>query len=490
MLIKGDKKKEFGEVQFYVDREIAVGGAEEIVSVIADARLSAVEAMEREAKVLYKLTYKVIYRSEEGLKCQEATFDVSTMVSSAFLTPKSYVDPDLTVVANEYVGTDPVKVRSTIEIKGFIIVPESFETAEIPEDAAVLVRTEEVGVERIEAVKESEIVVTNEVDVKEGIDTVLTYDTQIILKSVSTATEICIVSGECYTYLTYLSGGSLLSRCVVSPFEGEILAPGVGESDRAFLKGVARATTVTLPEGAGSTKFRLELVVGIRGFVVKEEICRVVADAYSTKSELVCDYAEVSVEDHVCLSGQSEKLTGSVTLEDDAPRIRSVLCVCPPTVGAIGVSVENGEVTAEGIVAADVIYLDADERTVKTLVEIPYRFTLAREFDCDAGVSARTCVVSMTARARHNDEIELSGEMYFEVYGAKEKPLRYLQTVEVAGEREADDVAISLYIAAPGETLWDVAKALVTDEDTLTELNPELELPLKGGEKILLYRSI
>ena len=35
-----------------------------------------------------------------------------------------------------------------------------------------------------------------------------------------------------------------------------------------------------------------------------------------------------------------------------------------------------------------------------------------------------------------------------------------------------------------------MAKALNVDEEVLAEQNPETELPLKGGEKILLYKGI
>ena len=60
----------------------------------------------------------------------------------------------------------------------------------------------------------------------------------------------------------------------------------------------------------------------------------------------------------------------------------------------------------------------------------------------------------------------------------------------LGAEKEEDDYAICLYVVKAGETLWDVAKALNTDEATLQALNRDVSLPLCGGEKILLYRAL
>ena len=43
-------------------------------------------------------------------------------------------------------------------------------------------------------------------------------------------------------------------------------------------------------------------------------------------------------------------------------------------------------------------------------------------------------------------------------------------------------------MAGEGESLFDVAKALNSDEDELRAMNPALEEPLEAGARILFYR--
>ena len=46
-----------------------------------------------------------------------------------------------------------------------------------------------------------------------------------------------------------------------------------------------------------------------------------------------------------------------------------------------------------------------------------------------------------------------------------------------------------MFIPAAGDELWDVSKRLACTEDEVTRLNPDLEFPLKGDERIIIYRQ-
>ncbi|MBO5776136.1 MAG: hypothetical protein J6R35_02045, partial [Clostridia bacterium] len=56
--------------------------------------------------------------------------------------------------------------------------------------------------------------------------------------------------------------------------------------------------------------------------------------------------------------------------------------------------------------------------------------------------------------------------------------------------REENDAVISVYLVGEGECLCDCAKALCSTEAELMALNPELTLPVKAGDKVLIYRPL
>ena len=486
MVLKSDRKEQLNPVQFYQDEVISVSGAERIISVIASARVTKVEPENGEIRVGYRLNYKVIYKGAE-IDCLEETADRQTVIRQAGVTPKSVVCVDAQVISTEYVGTTSLKVRLNIELSGYVISERDWECVDSNEGWQV--KNSAVSVEHITPVNEKEIVAEHDFELKEGLGRILTYNTQVSIKSVRAANEISEVDGECYTYITYLNDQNLLSRCLTVPFHTEILVEEIKEDSLVYLSGVANSTTITLPDGEGSTNVRLEVVVGLKGYAINRALCDVVCDAYSTTKELKCNYAELTVDDSLCLTGIRDRLSGSVRLEEDQPRVRSVLCVCPPAVGAVTVT-KNDDIMVEGIVSCDILYLDEQDGVGKILAEIPYRVQVTEEFACTEQLSARVMAYNLSARARHNDEIEVNGEITVELFGASFRTVRAVASAEEGAEKECSDVAISLYLVRSGEDLWDVAKAMSTDEDTLMRLNPDVELPLKGGEKILLYRPI
>jgi hypothetical protein len=50
--------------------------------------------------------------------------------------------------------------------------------------------------------------------------------------------------------------------------------------------------------------------------------------------------------------------------------------------------------------------------------------------------------------------------------------------------------AFSVYIPKAGEELWSLAKRLRRSPESIQESNPNLQFPLKGNERIFVYRQI
>jgi hypothetical protein len=488
MLVKGNKREQINPLGFYHDHEIMVARATEIISVTALAKVLSCEALAAEARVSYKITYKVIYKAEDGgINCHEENHEGMHPVKSDALNPKSVLNLSVGVVSLEHSGVSALKARAAVEIKGYAVNEFSFETPNAPEN--VYTKNVPVTVENIEVIKESEIIATGDFDFKEGIEKILTYDTQIVLKSVAMATELCEIKGDSITYLTYVANGSLGHRTLVTPFETEILAPAVTPFSQSFCFAHAASTTLTLSNDNDMSSIKSEVVVTIKGFAINKQEVEIFADAYSPKKELEIGFDDAVVEDNACIAGVVEKFNGLVRLTENKPKIRTVAAVFAPSIGAIS-AINLDNLTVEGIMTIPVVYIDENDKFAFEAAEMPYRFVVSRDFGCKENISANATVVSLSARAKHNDEIEIFGELSIEVFASSERRVRFIERIAEVGEREQNDAAISLYIVKRGETLWDVAKALQSDEGTLLDLNPNINLPLGEGEKVLLYREL
>ena len=50
--------------------------------------------------------------------------------------------------------------------------------------------------------------------------------------------------------------------------------------------------------------------------------------------------------------------------------------------------------------------------------------------------------------------------------------------------------ALSIYAPSAGDGLWEVAKKLRCKLEDVAKSNPELTFPIKGGERLFIYRKL
>ena len=66
----------------------------------------------------------------------------------------------------------------------------------------------------------------------------------------------------------------------------------------------------------------------------------------------------------------------------------------------------------------------------------------------------------------------------------------FVEKVEEGKEIVCNDNAISVYVPNKNDTLWDLSKALGVSEEDILKINPELNFPLSGEERVVVYREI
>ena len=99
-------------------------------------------------------------------------------------------------------------------------------------------------------------------------------------------------------------------------------------------------------------------------------------------------------------------------------------------------------------------------------------------------------MTNVITRIRGGKDIETTTELLITVRGIKRTTAEVVSDVVIGADKEEDDYAISLYIVRPGESLFDVAKAMNSDEESIMKQNPELALPMQGGEKVIFYKEL
>ncbi len=483
MYIKCNKLLNIAPQQFYETKELFLDGAVKLLSLVAKSRTLSVDVKSNELKVNYTVNVRAIYLTEDGVvECKEESFDGSNVVKDVF-GAEATAFVKTSVLGVEHHGVEKIKVRVLLEQKGVVLENCGFESLDSEGVTAKYTTTQTL---KMSPIREGEFMVSGNVKTQGNVGKVLSTDVSICVKSVSCATDIIEIEGIANVSINYLDAGEIKGMNSSFNFKQELLSEGVSGEENARIFLVPITEVVTVEELENESNLNIEVVLAQSGYTTKLEDISYPVDAYSKEQELRLSIQSVTLQEEGCSIAERERFNVTVPLEE-ADDCVDIISIGTPWVGAVNLSSTDG-LNVEGIICAEMLLKRENGECFRMLAEIPYSYVLPNDDSCSKGLVATVEVNSFNARLRFGSSLEVSGDLSINVAGTNEKEIHYVEKCDFLGEWEKSDAVISLYLVGDGETLFDCAKALHSDEEELMALNPELSLPLKAGDKVLLYR--
>ena len=275
------------------------------------------------------------------------------------------------------------------------------------------------------------------------------------------------------------------------PFSEEFPADGARQGDLVIARAcVVGAPRIEADEDGSAIISDYELTISYA--VYGDGKTEVVSDVFSATNELMVTSESATVCKPRLNATVTDRVEGSVTLEVNMPIADNILGMTAAKVTVSNAVAEaDDEMLVEGVVG-NVIYYCAEANSENSVaVELPFSLKVAvpglREND-EVYVCAE--VVAVTLKIRRGNEIDVRADVAFEIYAAGSSTKCIITDLSEGEARIIPSSAISVHVARPGETLWDVAKATGSTPELVMLQNPDLELPLKGGERVLVYRYL
>ena len=98
-------------------------------------------------------------------------------------------------------------------------------------------------------------------------------------------------------------------------------------------------------------------------------------------------------------------------------------------------------------------------------------------------------VCGVNIRQRAEGECEAEAVLKISVADCEERNVSYVTGIEEAEKLNVEKSVISVFVPSAGDSLWNTAKKLCQSPEEITSTNPDLEFPLTGKERILVYRT-
>lgn len=303
-----------------------------------------------------------------------------------------------------------------------------------------------------------------------------------VILNCAVKTGLIEISGEIYLSLLAVREDSPVAVDRVIPFKAEIACEqAVVPSPvncRAEIKDMSVDCKVNEEKGKCDVTFTSTLA--FFGEFYEEEQTTIISDAFSPDKELKLDFGEESYETCSDIKVYSERVSGLCASKAKLDYTCAFLAAALPK--AEFTRTQDG---VEGCVTATLIYSQGGE-IHSSQISLPYSLKLG---GLSGSGKTDIAVSGVSVRQRAEGECEAEAALKITVCdGAKER-VKYLTAAEECGDKKQIDSAISVYIPAAGDGLWETAKKLSVEPDGIKAANPELNFPLSGKERILIFRG-
>ena len=246
-------------------------------------------------------------------------------------------------------------------------------------------------------------------------------------------------------------------------------------------------TDVSVEEDGQKSVVNLSIVLSFTARAYSTERINLITDAYSLSKEVEVVSQRTEYVQPVCSHCFREKISGRAKVEP-IPAGARLTAVGDETIEIVSFNVENQELEIDGLFSFTCYVKDGEGKTYPVKSQIP--FNVKKQGVGEVKITEiRACQTDTAVRIVSLEEVELSTELCFTAYAYKISQLNCVVAVNEICDKECENCAISVYIPVEGEELWALAKRLNVSPETLVQTNKELQFPLTGKERIVVYRQ-
>ena len=208
-----------------------------------------------------------------------------------------------------------------------------------------------------------------------------------------------------------------------------------------------------------------------------------VTDAFSRENRVALAYSDVICEGAGETVRLTERVSGRAALSSPIDFSDTLQAVTLQRAEANLVRGEGG-MRAEGVALATLLVRGSDGSRRGVEISLPFSVAVQAE---RASVSVLAC--GMSARQKEEGTIDAEVTLKFALCERVRLGARLVASAEAGEAVKESDSAISVYIPRAGDGLWELAKRLNKSPEEVTASNPDLEFPIREGQRVIIYRK-
>lgn len=497
--VVSSERVKLGTTQAVIECRLPASDSSEIAKILcANAKSFIVntEAKENEVEFLGNVNFQVIYENADGVaNGLDYTADFKDKFSNNAITPQSVpIVQSVVVDVNTTINGNDVKVVAIVEISVEIIKTQEVNALTGAIGDNVFLDMAQLKVSNFVGMLNDKFDSTYDIEIKDNVEKVLEVSCSPFIESVTPFEKYVKVLGGANIDICYVTSGDqnlLRTKQEKVNFEQEVALDALTEQScvQSMLDINNSLIKITTNIDTDYAIVNLNLPYEYCGYAFNTSEFEVVDDIFSTENYLkVCteSFNTLICGGHV---NAECKVSGNVESEDRV--VDEVLGTCCNTITVATTFIENNNLVLEGVASTTVLYFNKESNnTYSMVVEMPFSISEnVNDLDDSYIPIVNVSLGEVSAKVKRGKEIEVSATLFVYADFYTTTPEAVISDISEQEEKPENMSVLTIYVVKPNETIWDIAKQLNVNPDSLLEQNPQVMLPLVGGEKLIVYRQ-
>lgn len=497
--VVSSERKKLGVTQAVIECRLPASDSSEIAKILCANAKSFIlnsEVSDGEINFNGNVNFQVIYEnSEQEVNGLDYTADFKDkFLNNEIVLGMVPIVTSSVVDVNTSIGGQDVKVVAIVEICVEVIKTQEVNALTGATGNNVFFNTDMLKVSNFAGVLSDKFDSTYDIEIKDNVEKVLEVSCSPYIESVTPQNQFAKVVGGANIDICYVTSGEqnmLRTHQAKVTFEQEVALESLTETTciQSNLNINNSLIKITTNIDADYAIVNLNLPYEYLGYAFNQTELEIVDDIFSTDNFLKVNttgFNTLVCGGHLNLEN---KVTGSV--ECDERTMDEVLGTCCNTVTLATSFIDNGSLVLEGVASTTVLYFNKEtNNTYSMLVEMPFSIMESTNDLTDNFVPVvNLSLGEVSAKVKRGKDLDVSATLFVYADFYAVNPEAVISEVNVMEEKPEASSMLTIYVVKPNETIWEIAKHLNVSPDSLLEQNPEVQLPLMGGEKLIVYRQ-
>ena len=498
--VTSSTRVKLGTTQAVIDVKLPTTDGLKVSKVLcanAKAVVLNAEVLDHEVKFGGNVAISVVYIDETNtINGMDYTaefndkFDNLNQLSGTAIVSAGVVDVKSEPVDNE------IKISVIVELDIDVITSEDSQVLVDVVDNSVFVQKENIQNTYFLGEARDGFEVTTDVEIKDSVQKILSVCISPMVEKVLENDNYFTVYGGLDISVCYLTDGEMAkprTHQFSLDFNHDIAIEGATMDSivQTMVNVDYSAVKITTSLDSDSALINMIVPVNCLGYVFNKQEIEIVSDVFSTENYLNTAYNNLKYMQSCENASFVEKINGGFSIDENQLFVDDVLGTCCNNVIVASSKVDDGNLVVEGVAYTTVVYFNKEFNSINS-VEVEMPFSISKDLDdCSQNYNVQTILSlgEVVAKCRRGKDIEISANLniFSNLYKNIEETV--IESVEVLNEKESDELVLNIYIVKDGETIWDIAKFNNVSPDMVLEQNPEIELPLKAGDKLVIYKQ-